>query len=121
MLAASSKSLQSAHQMQGFRTQRTGLSAKWPMPGPAEGRVRCLSFGEADLVSAWEVLMNCKGVCLLAGEAGQPLSEDSSGKHSRHSSMPILSKIRSSITRRLSSGKEAPKMTAAAQQAVAAY
>ncbi|CAK0771966.1 hypothetical protein CVIRNUC_003915 [Coccomyxa viridis] len=55
------------------------------------------------------------------GETGQPLSEDSSGSHNRHSSMPILSKIRSSINRRLSSGKDTPKMTAAAQQAVAAH
>ena len=62
-----------------------------------------------------------KALCLLAGEAGQPLSGDSSGKHNRHASMPIMSRIRSSINRRLSSGKDTPKMTAAAQQAVAAY
>ena len=81
---------------------------------------RCIPCHLERLISMG-IAHELKGCCLLAGETGQPLSEDSSGKHNRHSSMPILSKIRSSINRRLSSGKDTPKMTAAAQQAVAAH
>jgi len=50
------------------------------------------------------------------------LSEDVQDRQSRHSgSMPLLTRLRSRITRRFSSDKDTPKMNAAAQQAVAAY
>ena len=57
-----------------------------------------------------------------AGDAGQPLSEDVQDRQSRHSgSMPLLTRLRSRITRKFSSDKDTPKINAAAQQAVAAY
>ena len=106
--------------MEGFCIQRIGLPAEWALPRSAERRVPCLSLERLSSCQCGTAL-ELMGNCLVAGEAEQPLSEDASGNHNRHSSMPILSKIRSSINRRLSSGKDTPKMTAAAQQAVAAY